>query len=248
MSLSWRDGLCDHLITGHLELLIEENKAMFFLGLNKTVWDAFIHWTDQEVTGILYKNGEGSVGCSVLVESWRSENEGKPFQAEVLYFEFPGEFDCERLEMDALLLRLLQASEEIDDGSEPKSYLEECRNEINSLANELREDCHKRVETVGESLERGDKPKRSVREELDYLKEIDAWQANVNEIAIARAELLASGETLHSLNDDDLSEEEFEMLPRIYPHISCTSFGFLCDSSLVKRRLWLRGKPDNYYR
>lgn len=42
----WRDGLCDHLITGHLELLIEEDKAMFFLDLNKTVWDAFIHWTN----------------------------------------------------------------------------------------------------------------------------------------------------------------------------------------------------------
>lgn len=99
----------------------------------------------------------------MLVESWRTENYKSPFQAEVLYFEFPGEFDCERLEMDALLLKLLQASEKIDNGSKPESYLEECRSNIDSLANELREDCHRRMETVGESLERGDKPKRSVR-------------------------------------------------------------------------------------
>ena len=98
----WRDGLCDHLITGHLELLIEEDKAMFFLELNKTVEDAFIHWTSQDATGILYKNSEESLGCSVLVESWRSENYKKSFQAEVLYFEFPGEFDYERLELSLI--------------------------------------------------------------------------------------------------------------------------------------------------
>ena len=73
----------------------------------------------------------------MLVESWRTENYESPFQAEVLYFEFPGEFDYERLERGALLLRLLQASEKIDEGLKPKSYLEECRGNIDSLANEL---------------------------------------------------------------------------------------------------------------
>ena len=64
--------------------------------------------------------------------------------------------------MDALLLKLLQASEKIDDGLKPKSYLEECRGNIDSLANELRGDCHKRIETAGKPGG-GDKPKRSIK-------------------------------------------------------------------------------------
>ena len=106
----------------------------------------------------------------MLVESWRTENYKSPFQAEVLYFEFPGEFDCERLERDALLLRLLHASEDIGNGSKPKSYLEECRNKIDGLANELREDCHRRMDTIYKILNRGAKPKRNMEEELDRLK------------------------------------------------------------------------------
>ena len=244
----WREGICDRLISGQLELLLEDDKAMFFLETNKIAGSNIrnLHWTSNYAVGILYKKvgDDGSnLGCSVRITSNRSNS--SRFLSEVLYFDLPGEFDCERLERDALLLKLLKASEEIDEGLKQKSHLEECRNKIDSLANELREDCHKRMEILGEGLESGAKPKRSLKEELAYLKEIDAWQAAVNEIASARLRLMASNKKLSSLNTSNLSEEEFEMLPRVFPSITCTSFGFLLDSSLVKKRLWLRDSINN---
>ena len=260
----WIEGPSYRVVAGRLWLLPEGDKAMFWLVLaNK---NGYIF--SPVLTGLLAKNDKGGLSCSVLVEEWQEVKpiydclkhllnkdeilEGPTYsyydrrgisgrfirkqkpasflentRSEILYLDPPGSFDCEALERDALTLKVLTAKFLIHKGKKSESYAEECAAEADRLAEELRQDCHKRMENFATTQESDAKPKRTIQEELGYLKEIDAWQASVDKITRTR-------HNFPGVNID------------LFPPLSDTSFGFLNDSSWIKRRMQLEPKLEDY--
>ena len=259
---SWDEWPSCKIVAGRIDILPEEDKARFWLVLGHE----FVRIFSLVLTGLLTKNSEGGLSCSVLVEEWQ---EPKPIydcvkhllneygslwqsgdgsgryitsdylrslkpasllehtRSEILYLDPPGSFDCEALERDALTLKVLTAKLLIHEGAKPKSYAEECAAQADRLAEELKQDCHKRMENFATAQEGGAKPKRTIQEELSYLKEIDTWQASVDKIARTR----------HNFPEVDID---------LFPPLSDTSFGFLNDSSWIKRRMQLKPKLEDY--
>ena len=258
----WQEWPSHQLLAGRIDILPEEDKARFWLVLGHE----FVRIFSLVLTGLLTKNSEGGLSCSVLVEEWQ---EPKPIydcvkhllneygslwqsgdgsgryitsdylrslkpasllehtRSEILYLDPPGSFDCEALERDALTLKVLTAKLLIHEGAKPKSYAEECAAQADRLAEELKQDCHKRMENFATAQEGGAKPKRTIQEELSYLKEIDTWQTAVAKIA----------RTQNSFPEINMN---------LFPPLSDTSFGFLMDSSLIKKRLMLNDRIMDY--
>ena len=256
----WGEWHSQRLIAGRIDLLPEEDKARFYLVLGCKAWERVF---SPVLTGLLTKNSEGGLSCSVLVEEWQEpkpiydcvkhllDSHGRLDQgsgyyvisdflrklkpvsflehtrSEILYLDPPGSFDCEALERDALTLKVLTAKLLIHGSKKPESYAEQCAAEADRLAEELKQDCHKRMENFATAQEGGAKPKRTIQEELSYLKEIDAWQTAVAKIA----------RTQNSFPEIDMN---------LFPPLSDTSFGFLMDSSLIKKRMQLSVKVADY--
>lgn len=256
----WIEGPSYRVVAGRLWLLPEGDKAMFWLVLaNK---NGYIF--SPVLTGLLAKNDKGGLSCSVLVEEWQEvkpiydclkhllnkdgdlcHDRGGPVEkshietlkpatsfvehtrSEILYLDPPGSFDCEALERDKLTLKVLTAKFLIHKGKKSESYAEECAAEADRLAEELRQDCHRRMENFATAQEGDAKPKRTIQEELGYLKEIDTWQASVDKITRTR----------HNFPEVDMD---------LFPPLSDTSFGFLNDSSWIKRRMQLKPKLEDY--
>ena len=255
----WVESPSYRLVAGHIDLVPEEDKARFWLVLARRNGGV----VSYVLTGLLAKNDEGGLSCSVLFEEWqrvmpvhyrlrhlskeynwfyiamsayrRAEIEAlKPatsfaehVKSEILYLDPPGNFDCEALERDALTLKVLTAKLLIHEGEESESYAEECATQAGRLAEELRQDCHKRMENFATAQESGAKPKRTIQEELSYLKDIDTWQKAVAKIA----------RTQHNFPNIDID---------LFPPLSDTTFGFLNDSSLIKRRMQLEPRVGEY--
>lgn len=256
----WDEWPSCKIVAGRIDLLPEEDKARFWLVLGHEEWGRIF---SPVLTGLLTKNSEGGLSCSVLVEEWQEpkpiydclehllDKDGDLFQAseryvrndylrklkpasfleharsEILYLDPPGSFDCEALERDALTLKVLTAKLLIHRSIKPESYAKQCATEADRLAEELKQDCHKRMENFATAQDGGAKPKRTIQEELSYLKEIDTWQTAVAKIA----------RTQHSFPEIDMN---------LFPPLSDTSFGFLMDSSLIKKRMQLSVKVADY--
>ena len=255
----WIEGPSYRVVAGRLWLLPEGDKAMFWLVLaNK---NGYIF--SPVLTGLLSKNDKGGLSCSVLVEEWqevmpvhyhlrhfydghgsflisddsprrkadiealRSPSFLEHTRSEILYLDPPGSFDCEVLERDTLTLKVLTAKFLIHKGKKPESYAEECASEADRLAEELRQDCHRRMENFATTQESDAKPKRTIQEELSYLKEIDTWQASVDKITRTR----------HNFPEVNID---------LFPPLSDTSFGFLNDSSWIKKSMQLEPKLEDY--
>ena len=257
---SWDEWPSCKIVAGRIDLLPEEDKARFWLVLGH---EELVRIFSPVLTGLLTKNSEGGLSCSVLVEEWQEpkpiydclehllDRDGDLLQnsdryvrndylrklkpasllehtrSEILYLDPPGSFDCEALERDALTLKVLTAKLLIHGSKKPESYAEQCATEADKLAEELKQDCHKRMENFATAQEGGAKPKRTIQEELSYLKEIDTWQTAVAKIA----------RTQHSFPEIDMN---------LFPPLSDTSFGFLMDSSLIKKRMQLSVKVTDY--
>lgn len=258
---AWEEGHIYRLVAGRLDILTEGDKARFWLVLAHKNGYIF----SPVFTGLLTKSDEGGLSCGVLVEEWREVKsiydcvkhlldkngnlregllgsnylEGefikklKPssflehIRSEILYMDPPGSFDCEALERDALTLKVLTAKLLIHEGRKPESYTEECAAEADMLAEKLRQACHKRMENYAIAKEGGVKPKRNIQEELSYLKEIDIWHTTVARISRTR----------HNFPHIDVD---------LFPPLEDTTFGFLMDSSLVKRRMHLKPMVKDY--
>ena len=260
----WVESPSYRLVAGHIDLVPEEDKARFWLVLARRNGGI----VSYVLTGLLAKNNEGSLSCSALVEEWQEvksiydcvkyflNNSGdlggsndpdcwgyisgqflkkhKPatsfvehVKSEILYLDPPGSFDCEALERDALTLKVLTAKLLIHEGEESESYAKECATQAGRLAEELRQDCHKRMENFATAQESGAKPKRTIQEELSYLKDIDTWQKAVAKIA----------RTQHNFPNIDID---------LFPPLSDTTFGFLNDSSLIRKRMQLEPRVGEY--
>lgn len=286
----WDEWPSCKIVAGRIDLLPEEDKARFWLVLGhrtSTSRGGFFSFVNAltlgigavdgklgcgddskrifspVLTGLLTKNSEGGLSCSVLVEEWQEpkpiydcvkhllDSHGRLDQgsgyyvisdflrklkpvsflehtrSEILYLDPPGSFDCEALERDALTLKVLTAKLLIHGSKKPESYAEQCATEADKLAEELKQDCHKRMENFATAQEGGAKPKRTIQEELSYLKEIDTWQTAVAKIA----------RTQHGFPEIDVD---------LFPPLSDTSFGFLMDSSLIKKRVMLNDRIMDY--
>ena len=153
-------------MAGTLDLLPIEDKARFWFVLANSLdlTSAKEKTTEKHIfstvlTGTLSKTSGGGLSCSVLVDWWqqirpssylkhvpaRDGNLLEHIKSEILYLDPPGSFDCEVLERDALTLKVVTAKLLIHEGAKPESYAEQCATEADKLAEELKQDCHRRM-------------------------------------------------------------------------------------------------------